>query len=230
MREAVAASSANRRSQTAGVLFTICLGEIHLGIAQGLPGQAQQAAERQRQTVHRPAVPSAGHGASAHQRSVLKSKTPMQAMKHWLQTHPHLFHRRPTIVQGTPGRRSRCGSDARCQECCFLPRYIKNRSEFKELKCRFALVSPRRNAMNNEAKTQPAPRPLRLFRLCGARLRASFQRPALHPATGASRSGSRPPSVKKRHWPSRSTRHAPQPWSSKPSKPTASGMGVPLSS
>ena len=111
-----------------------------------------------------------------------------------------------------------------------LPGHIKNRSEFKELKYRFALVSPGRNAMNNEAKTQPAPRPLRLFRLCGARLRAGFQRPAPHPATGASRSGSRPPSVKKRHWPSRSTRHAPQPWSSKPSKPTASGMGVPLSS
>ena len=151
MREAVAASSANRRIQTAGVLFTICLGEIHLGIAQGLPGQAQQAAERQRQTVHQPAVPSAGHGASAHQRSVLKSKTPMQAMKHWLQTHPHLFHRRPTIVQGTPGRRSQCGSDARCQECCFLPRYIKNRGKFKGLKCRFALVPPGYDAINKGA-------------------------------------------------------------------------------
>ena len=52
----------------------------------------------------------------------------------------------------------------------------------------------------------------------------------LHPATGGARSGSRPPSVKKRHWPSRLTRHAPQPWSSKSSKPTASGMGSPLSS
>nr|WP_314549634.1 hypothetical protein [uncultured Ottowia sp.] len=29
--------------------------------------------------------------------------------------------------------------------------YIKNRSEFKELKCRFALVSPGHDAMNKEA-------------------------------------------------------------------------------
>ena len=27
--------------------------------------------------------------------SALKSKTPMQAMKVWYQTHPHLFHKRP---------------------------------------------------------------------------------------------------------------------------------------
>jgi len=27
--------------------------------------------------------------------SALKSKTPMQAMKEWHQTHPHLFHKRP---------------------------------------------------------------------------------------------------------------------------------------
>jgi transposase InsO family protein len=27
--------------------------------------------------------------------SALKSKTPMQAMKEWYQTHPHLFHKRP---------------------------------------------------------------------------------------------------------------------------------------
>jgi hypothetical protein len=27
--------------------------------------------------------------------SALKSSTPMQAMKQWYQTHPHLFHKRP---------------------------------------------------------------------------------------------------------------------------------------
>ena len=27
--------------------------------------------------------------------SALKSSTPMQAMKEWYQTHPHLFHKRP---------------------------------------------------------------------------------------------------------------------------------------
>jgi len=27
--------------------------------------------------------------------SALKSSTPMQAMKEWHQTHPHLFHKRP---------------------------------------------------------------------------------------------------------------------------------------
>jgi hypothetical protein len=27
--------------------------------------------------------------------SALKSKTPMQAMKEWHQTHPHLFYKRP---------------------------------------------------------------------------------------------------------------------------------------
>ncbi len=27
--------------------------------------------------------------------SALKSSTPMQAMKDWYQTHPHLFHKRP---------------------------------------------------------------------------------------------------------------------------------------
>jgi len=51
--------------------------------------------------------------------SALKSSTPMQAMKDWYQTHPHLFHKRPY---------DRTGCDTYGQERLDIPltaRYVK---------------------------------------------------------------------------------------------------------
>ena len=42
--------------------------------------------------------------------SALKSKTPMQAMKEWHQSHPQLFHKRPYDRPGCDNYRSRAAA------------------------------------------------------------------------------------------------------------------------